>query len=97
MQCGKDNYDDFQTIRNYLNRVGNASAAAIERDTGVPKRIIQYFFQDEFLEIPTSSAIRVPCQKCGAPIRTGRFCEDCKKKETEKPKSEGKASWHTLW
>lgn len=77
-RCDKDNYDDFQNIRNYLHRKGPTSAIIIERDTGVPRRIIEYFFQEEYLEIPQNSPDRVPCQKCGAPIRTGTLCEKCK-------------------
>ncbi len=98
-QCGKDSYDDFQTIRNYLDVVGTAPAAVIERNTGVPKRIIEYFFRDEYLEIPKSSPIRVPCQRCGAPIRTGTLCETCKnhKGNDGKQKNDRKGSWHSLY
>lgn len=98
-QCGKDSYDDFQTIRNYLEVVGTAPAAVIERNTGVPKRIIEYFFRDEYLEIPKSSPIRVPCERCGAPIRTGTLCEVCKnsKGKDEKQKNDRRGSWHSLY
>lgn len=78
VRCSKENYDDFQTIRNFLDKVGAKSALVIERETGVPRRIIDYFFKEEYLEIPSSSPDRVPCQNCGAPIRTGRLCEACK-------------------
>lgn len=80
LECAKDNYDDFQTIRNYLEKTGSASALVIERETGVPRKIINYFFQEEYLEIPSSSSIRVPCSNCGAPIRTGVLCDACKQK-----------------
>ncbi len=98
-ECGKDSYDDFQTIRNYLAIVGTASAAVIERNTGVPKRIIKYFFQDEYLEIPKSSTVRVPCERCGAPIRTGVLCDACKSagSSTKRTGDARKGSWHTLY
>jgi hypothetical protein len=79
--CGTDNYDDFQTVRNYLDEVGNASVITIEHDTGVPRRVIEYFFKEEYLEIPSSSPIRIPCAGCGAPIRTGTLCDTCKLKK----------------
>lgn len=97
-QCGKDSYDDFQTIRNYLDIVGTAPAAVIERNTGVPKRIIEYFFRDEYLEIPKSSPVRVPCERCGAPIRTGTLCEACKNSQgNDGKKNDRRGSWHSLY
>jgi ribosomal protein L37AE/L43A len=98
-QCGKDSYDDFQTIRNYLEIVGTAPAAVIERNTGVPKRIIEYFFRDEYLEIPKNSSVRVPCERCGAPIRTGTLCDACKanKGNDTKQKNDRRGSWHSLY
>ena len=77
-KCGEENYDDYQTVRRYLDRVGMASATEIEQNTGVPRRVISYFFKEEYLEIPKSSTIRVPCERCGAPIRTGVLCDSCK-------------------
>lgn len=100
VECGKDSYDDFQTIRNYLDKVGHAPAAVIERNTGVPKRVIEYFFRDEYLEIPIHSNVRVPCAKCGAPIRTGTLCDNCKKTggPSNNNKSDArKGSWHSLY
>lgn len=96
-RCGRDNYDDFQTIRNYLERTGAASALVIERDTGVPRRIIEYFFRDEYLEIPKNSPVRVPCEGCGAPIRTGVLCENCKANPQKRADSDRKGSWHSIW
>lgn len=98
-QCGKDSYDDFQTIRNYLEVVGTAPASVIERNTGVPKRIIEYFFRDEYLEIPKSSPVRVPCERCGAPIRTGTLCDACKnnKGNDNKKRNDRRGSWHSLY
>lgn len=95
-RCGKDNYDDFQTIRNYLEKAGEASALVIERETGVPRRIIEYFFKDEYLEIPSSSPVRIPCASCGAPIRTGVLCEQCKKKSISSEAVVKKGKWHLI-
>lgn len=94
-RCGKDNYDDFQTIRNYLEKAGAASALVIERDTGVPRRIIEYFFRDEYLEIPKNSPIRVSCQQCGAPIRTSTLCDKCKAASSDRMKNDRTGTWHS--
>lgn len=50
LSCGRENYDDFQKIRNYLERVGSAPAAVIARNTGVPMKTIEHFWSEEYLE-----------------------------------------------
>lgn len=98
VRCGRDNYDDFQTIRNFLEKTGASSALVIERETGVPRRIIEYFFRDEYLEIPKNCSVRMQCTNCGAPIRTGTLCEACKAKANAGQKVSYKTDkWHTLW
>ncbi len=92
--CGTENYDDYQTVRNYLDKVGMAPALVIEKETGVPRRVINYFFKQEYLEIPKSSTIRVPCERCGAPIRTGTLCDACKSVVRGTAKK-GKDAWHS--
>ena len=92
--CGTENYDDYQTVRNYLDKVGMAPALVIEKETGVPRRVINYFFKQEYLEIPKSSTIRVPCERCGAPIRTGTLCDACKSVALGTAKK-GKDAWHS--
>lgn len=96
VRCGRDNYDDYQTIRNYLEKMGASTAQEIERDTGVPRRIIEYFFRNEYLEIPKGSPVRVPCEKCGAPIRTGVLCEKCKQEKNGYESRSSRGSWHFL-
>ncbi len=93
--CGRENYDDFQTIRNYLESAGATSATRIERDTGVPRRIIDYFFREEYLEIPKHSSVRISCSKCGAPIRTGTLCDNCKNINRVSDIKPKKDVWHT--
>lgn len=95
-RCDKDNYDDFQNIRNFLHERGPTSAVVIEKETGVPRRIIEYFFREEYLEIPQNSPDRVPCQKCGAPIRTGTLCESCKSSAVAGERLSRKDMWHSF-
>lgn len=76
--CGKENYDYFRTVRNYLREHGARSALVIERDTGVPRNIIEGLLTQEYLEIPKLETARLSCSRCGAPIRTGTLCDACK-------------------
>lgn len=77
--CGMENYDYFQTVRNYLEKAGPCSIIMIEKATKVPRASIDYFIKQEMLEIPKNSDIRLRCKMCGAPIRSGYLCDVCKK------------------
>ncbi len=76
--CGKHTYDYYYKVRNYLEKNGSAPAVIIAKETGVPRKVIDNFFRDEYLEIPSFSTIRLSCARCGAPIRTGTLCDKCK-------------------
>lgn len=41
--CGKENYDDFNKIRNYIQKYGPAPAVIISRNTGVSMATIEQF------------------------------------------------------
>lgn len=77
LQCGKENYDYFQTIKQYLQEKGSATAIEIERATGIPRKTVDHFFKEGYLEIPKLDAYRATCQRCGAKIRTGTLCDNC--------------------
>lgn len=77
--CGMENYDYFQTVRNYLEKAGPCSIIMIEKATKVPRASIDYFIKQEMLEIPKNSDVRLRCKMCGAPIRSGYLCDVCKK------------------
>ena len=76
--CGKLNYDDYQKVRNYLEENGPKTMVEIEEATGISSRIIGEFLRDEKLQVPRNSSVMLRCQRCGAGIRTGTFCERCK-------------------
>lgn len=94
VECGRENYDDFQKIRNFLEKAGAAPIAVIARNTGVSYKTIEYFWNEEFLEIPESITVRLSCAKCGAPIRSGTLCDNCKINK-EQSNSSYKGVWHT--
>lgn len=93
-KCGRENYDYFQTVRNFLRKYGAKPAIIIERETGVPRHVIEQFVSDEYLEIPKLEPMRLSCVKCGASIRTGTLCENCKNAQPQKPARSG-GSWHS--
>ncbi len=84
-KCGKYCYDTYQTIRNFLDENGPSQITTIAKETGIPRKTIEYFLWDDRLEVPLGSPFRLKCEKCGTPIRSGHLCEACKEKQkTEK-------------
>lgn len=79
VECGKEEYDSYQKVRNYLDKEGPRSVTQIMHATGVPRATIEYFLRDERLEIPVGSSLRLVCRGCGELIRTGVLCDRCKK------------------
>jgi len=94
-KCGKENYDYLRRVQNFLRKNGAKPAIVIERETGVPRKIIEQLLEQEYLEIPKLEPIRLSCIKCGAPIRTGTLCDYCKRKESRTIKEKTSASWRS--
>jgi len=80
MLCGEENYDYFETVRRFLQTNGTATAFTIEQHTKVPRKVIDYFLKEEYLEIAMFDSARLLCRVCKAPIRRGTLCDDCKKR-----------------
>lgn len=76
--CGKQSYDYYQTVKRYLQRNGAASSIEIERATGVPRKAIEYFLKEGYLEISKLDSYRMTCARCGAAIRSGVLCDKCR-------------------
>lgn len=95
LACGKENYDYLRTVRNYLEKEGARPAAIIARETGVPKNAVDYFLRQEFLEIPKLAPERLSCQQCGAPIRTGYLCDNCKNPRSAGTDRNLRGKWYT--
>lgn len=89
-KCGTYCYDTYQTIRNFLDVNGPSQITTIARETGIPRKTIEYFLWDDRLEVPLGSSFRLKCEKCGMPIRSGHLCEACKEKQRTEKNSDQK-------
>ena len=52
----------------------------VAEECDVSTRQIEQWIRDERLVIADDSPIGITCERCGASIRSGRFCERCKNK-----------------
>ncbi len=75
--CHHQQLDDFGKIKKFLREKGPASLYDIYEGTGIEMEEIEHFLRDERLEIPEGSKFFLKCQKCGRPIRLGKYCPEC--------------------
>ncbi|MDR7856926.1 TIGR03826 family flagellar region protein [Tissierella sp.] len=75
--CRKDDEKDFQSIKAFLLEYPGANISDVSEGTGIDSRKIIDFLRDGRLEIAEGGNLILDCEKCGASIRTGRFCEKC--------------------
>ncbi len=75
--CRKEQEAAFQKVKEYLHEFPGASVAEVESSTGVETKDIMEFLRQGRLEMDPSSSIALSCERCGAKILTGRFCERC--------------------
>ncbi len=78
--CRAVDYDDYGKARLYIEKHPGATAALIERDTGVTQKMIRRMLKDGRLEIKEDSRAFLRCEVCDKPIRSGQFCPECEKK-----------------
>ena len=76
-KCGKIEYDNYGKVRLYIEQNRGCTAAQIEAATGVRQHAIRQLLRESRIEVAENSNSFLHCEKCGASIRYGRFCEKC--------------------
>ena len=90
--CGHKMFDDYGKVREYLDLHRGATATEVSVATGVPVGKIRQMVREEKFEITQNSAVFMACEKCGKPIRSGRFCVSCSDARTSSFEAAKKAS-----
>lgn len=86
--CGTLMYDDFGKVRNYLEEHRGATQNEVSRETGVSMDVIRHLLREDRIEIAANSGVYLQCEICKAPIRSGKYCNDCAKKLEHMKKEE---------
>lgn len=99
--CTNKMEDKFQEVKEYIYDNKNATIQEVSRECEVPTQQIQRWIKDERLAFADDSPLCLQCESCGASIKTGRYCSECKKKLEEglgslyqQPKVEKKKTSH---
>ncbi len=86
----------FQEVKQFVETNIDTSVANVAKSCEVEEGQIRQWVREERLVFAEGAATGINCEVCGAPIRTGRFCDKCKNemvntfsnasKKTEMPK-----------
>ena len=85
-RCGHEEKSDYGKIKEFIYDNGASPANIISLATGVSEDIIDFFLKEEYIEVAEDSPTFFTCEICGNPIRTGRVCPACSKKQMTKLK-----------
>ena len=69
----------FQEVKEYVREHKAASMTQICEDCDVENKQVQQWVREERLVFSDESPIKLSCELCGTQIKTGRYCDKCKK------------------
>jgi len=68
----------FQEVKQYIRDHKGVGIAEVSEACSVDPGQIRQWLRDDRLEVTEDSALMLNCEGCGAPIRSGRYCDRCK-------------------
>lgn len=77
LKCRRKDEEDFKKVKEYLDEYPGATISEVTEETEVDSKKIIEFLRQGRLEIEDETNVLLPCERCGASIKTGRFCEKC--------------------
>lgn len=80
--CEKELENKFQEVRKYVREHKDATITVVAEENDVSVNQIKRWVRQERLAFTDASQVGLECENCGAMIRTGRFCDNCKAKMT---------------
>lgn len=78
--CVKKLNEKYEQVKEYVYDNPGATINQVAEDNEVSVQQIKRWIREEKLEFSEHSEIGIECEKCGAMIKTGRFCKNCKKR-----------------
>lgn len=82
--CRREAEERFQKVKDFIRENPATSINDVAEDCDVTVQQIKQWVREERLEFSKESGVVFHCENCGAPIRSGRFCENCKSKMVSK-------------
>ena len=78
-RCKEGMEAKFQEVKAYVREHQGADIKEVSEECEVETNQIRQWIREERLEFTPDSPVKLPCENCGAMIRSGKYCEKCKK------------------
>ena len=75
--CLQVEENKFQDVKNYVYEHKGADITEVSEACDVEPSQIRQWVREDRLQFSDDCPIRIPCERCGAMIRSGRFCDKC--------------------
>ncbi len=72
----------FQQVKKYIRENRMADIMEVAEACEVEVSQIKQWIREDRLEFTEDSAVKLPCENCGEMIRSGKYCEKCKREMT---------------
>lgn len=76
--------EKFAEVKKFVEDNKNASISVVSQEMEVSVQQLNQWVREERLIFAEGSTVMIDCEACGAPIRTGRFCDECKSQMVNK-------------
>jgi len=81
--CREEKEKKFQEVKEYVRDHRLANIGDVSKDCEVEVSQIHQWIREDRLQFAEDSPIRVACEKCGVMMRSGVYCDRCKKEMTD--------------
>lgn len=68
----------FQEVKDYIREHPGVGMSEVAEACDVDPGQIRQWLREDRLEVTEDSAVFLNCESCGAPIRSGKYCDKCK-------------------
>ncbi len=68
----------FQEVKEYIREHKGVGINEVAEACDVEASQITQWLRDDRLEVTEDSAMMLSCEGCGAPIRSGKYCDRCR-------------------
>lgn len=75
--CQRDDDQMYDKVYRYLRENPRSSVQQVAAATEVPEERVLAYLREGRIQSTESMHIDYPCERCGAMISAGRFCEKC--------------------
>lgn len=76
-RCRNNDEEDFKVVREYVYDNPNSNIPEVAENTGVTEEKILKFLRQGKLILKDELSMVLDCERCGKPIKSGRYCDSC--------------------